>query len=92
MQQDYAVVQELFEMGVLLQCNIGSIIGKYGKDVQKVIKRLIKDKMIFTFSSDIHRPGGIEKLALAKNKLSKYYSKAELEQLLIKNPGQILSK
>ncbi|MBR3329231.1 hypothetical protein IKG29_01715 [Candidatus Saccharibacteria bacterium] len=91
-QQDYGVIQELFEMGVLLQCNIGSVIGKYSKDAQKVVKRLIKDKMIFTFSSDIHRPGGIEKFALAKKKLSKYYNRSELEQLLVKNPSQILSK
>ena len=45
-QEDFEKLMELYEMGVLLQCNLGSILGKYDKHAKKTLIRLAKEKMI----------------------------------------------
>ena len=90
-QEDYEVVKRIHKMGVLLQCNLGSITGKYGKEAKRVIKRLVKDKMIFAFGSDIHRCGRTPYVALAQEKLTKYYTEHELRWLLVGNPRKIIN-
>lgn len=90
-QKDFAVAEELHNMGILFQCNIASILGKYGKSAKKTVKKLIKKKMVFTFGSDIHHAGKTDYVALSQKKLSKYYNKDELRQLLITNPRKIIT-
>lgn len=91
-QKDYEKAQRLREAGILFQCNLGSIIGKYGKNAQKLIKKFAKDKMIFAFGSDVHHSGRKEYFALVRKKLSKYYSEAELRQILVTNPNRIINR
>ena len=90
-QEDYEVVRRLHQMGILLQCNLGSIVGRYGKEAKRVIKKLAKDKMIFTFGSDIHRCSRTNYLTEAQKKLGKYYSERELKWLLDVNPKKIIA-
>lgn len=91
-QKDYEIVKRLYNEGVLLQCNIGSILGKYGKGAKKVTKKLAKDKMIFALGSDTHHYGNKEYLSLALKKLSRYYDDNEIRQILMTNPEKILKK
>ena len=88
-QKDFALIEELFDMGVLLQSNIGSITGQYGKAAQKTMKNLAKRKMVFGFGTDIHHPHGESWVMDAKKKLRKYYSDAELEEVLVGGPSKI---
>ena len=89
-QEDYGVAKELYEMGVRFQCNIASILGKYGRGAKKTVKKLIKDNKIFTFGSDIHHAGKKDEILLAQKKLLKYYSEHELHNLLVKNPSKFI--
>ena len=89
-QEDYGVAKELYEMGVLFQCNLCSIVGKYGKNARKMIRKLAKDKMIFAFGSDIHRCSRTNQIKVAQRKIAKYYNGAELERVFVKNPRKIL--
>ena len=89
-KDDYSVLDELSEMGILFQCNIGSITGQYGNTVEKVIKKLAKEKRIFAFGTDIHRPKGDKFYTLAIKKLRKYYDEDELEKVLVTNPEKII--
>ena len=89
--EDFDVVRNLYEMGVLLQCNLGSITGKYGRSVKKTIKKIAKEKMIFAFGSDIHHLEGPDFVRSAQKKLSKIYSEKELKRLLVDNPSKILA-
>jgi len=86
---DFSLVSELFEMGVLMQCNVGSFAGQYGKTVFKLARRMAKEKMIWGMGSDIHHvhPGLLNE---GLKKLSKYYNDDELEQILVGNPKKIL--
>ena len=90
LKEDFEKARALYEMGVLFQCNLGSITGKYGNEAKKLIKRYAKDKMIFAFGNDAHRPGKSGYISAAIKKLSKYYSQAELKKLLVTNPSKIL--
>lgn len=90
-QEDYSLITDLCDAGVLMQCNIGSILGKYGKAAQKLVKRLAKDKLIFTFASDIHHASHSGFIMNARKKLLKYYDEKELEKLLVDNPRKIIT-
>ncbi|MBR3138190.1 hypothetical protein IKG41_02485 [Candidatus Saccharibacteria bacterium] len=92
LQKDFGAAKSLREIGVLFQCNYGSIIGKYGKEAKKLVKKFAKDKMIFVFGSDIHHARGKYYVEKAIKKLSKYYKPAELRTILSINPNKLLAK
>lgn len=89
-QEDYEIVKRLYDAGILLQCNLASLVGRYGRRAQKVIRKLAKDKMIWALGSDVHRRGRSDYLVLAQKKLAKYYDARALNRLLTVNPGKIL--
>ena len=89
-QKDFSLLSELYDMGVLLQCNVGSFVDQYGKAARKLAVKLAKSKMIFGLGTDIHHPRGEEFLPGAIKKLGKYYSSDELEELLVGHPRKIL--
>lgn len=90
LQKDFELIGELYEAGILLQCNLESILGRYGKKAQKTIKKMMKKKMVFAFGSDIHRCHDEDRLKLAQEKIKKYYSDEELAQVMIRNPRKII--
>lgn len=89
-QKDYEIVKNLYNQGVLLQCNLGSLIGKYGNGAKKTIKKLIRDKMIFAFGSDIHHLSRVDRSSQIKKKLAKYFSDEELKKILETNPKKLI--
>ncbi|MBR5939117.1 hypothetical protein IKZ77_01010 [Candidatus Saccharibacteria bacterium] len=91
-QKDYEIARELHRLGVLFQCNMGSLIGSYGKREQKLAQKLAKDKLIFTFASDIHHRRGDEYWQKVYKRMAKFFTPAEIKQLLVTNPGKILEK
>ena len=89
-QKDFDLLTELYDMGVFLQCKIGSFVDQYGKAARKLAIRLAKEKMIFGLGTDIHHLRGEEFLPGAMKKLSKYYNSEELNELLVGNPRKVL--
>lgn len=91
-QNDLSKMYELNEIGVLFQCNIGSILGDYGKEAKKTIKKLLKKGFVTFFASDIHHEkkdyNFIEK---AKSKLKKYITEDEINNLFENNARKILN-
>lgn len=88
--KDFDSIRELYDMGVLLQCNLGSFIGHYGKQPRKIAEKLAKNDMIFAVASDIHHPRGPKFMPAVMKRLSKFYGTFELEDILEKNPRKIL--
>ena len=89
-KEDFSLIEELQEAGVLFQCNLGSLVGRYGKKARKTLVKMLKNKMVFGFGSDLHRPGSTDYLIEAKKKLAKYCDSSELDDLLVRNPASIL--
>ncbi|MBQ9017742.1 hypothetical protein IJ118_01620 [Candidatus Saccharibacteria bacterium] len=90
-QKDYGIVDDLVDMGVLLQCNLGSFAGHYGKRAKKTVEKLARDKRIFAMGSDAHRCHG-ELWNEGLKRMRKYYSEAELHDVLVENPRKVLVK
>ena len=89
--KDFGILEDLAEQGILFQCNLGSIIGQYDKEPKKTIKKLAKAHLIFAFGTDIHHRRDYSEIAKAQKKLARYYTEAELNDLLVNNPAKILA-
>lgn len=53
-QEDYTLVENLKNEGILFQSNYSSILGYFGKSAQKLMKKMLKDKYIDYLGTDIH--------------------------------------
>ena len=89
-KKDINLIYELKNIGILMQCNIESILKIYGKDAYKTIKKLAKNKLINFIASDIHHKKDYEYINKARNKFKKYYSDSEIDDLLSNNQKDIL--
>ena len=90
-QENLNFIEELVQMGALLQCNYGSIIGMYGNSAKKTLKKLLKNNLISFLGSDVHRTGQIyPKIPKALKKLRKILSAEELEKLTTLNAQKVL--
>ena len=89
-QKDYEILRELWKAGVLIQCNLGSIMGEYGKGAKKMIKKLLRDDMIFALGSDIHYCHGVDYWVKAQKKITKYTTAAQAKRIFEANPRKIL--
>ena len=91
-QKDFNRIYELNSIGVLFQCNIGSIIGEYGKSSKKTLKRMLKEDLVYMFGTDIHRnKSDYNFLKKAKKKLNKYMDEEKLNKLLKENASKLLN-
>ena len=89
-QKDFNKIVELYNMGVLLQGNINSIIGQYGKSAKKVTTKLLKNNMLTFLSTDIHRVNNNYNFEKVKNKTLKYISIDYWEDLTTNNARKII--
>ena len=91
-QKDFNKIYELNDIGVLFQCNVGSILGEYGIKAKKVVKRILKEDLVFMFGTDIHHNNkSIDFVEKSKNKIKKYVSEEKLEDLFINNAKKIIN-
>lgn len=91
-QKDMEYVKELSEMGALFQSNYGSIVGWYGKDAEKTMKKLLKEDVIHFLGSDVHRVNHTYTIIpKALKKLRKIISEEKLEELTTINAQKVLN-
>lgn len=91
-QKNLKILQDLINKGVLFQANYGSIIGKYGKEAKKTVKKLLKNNMIHFLGTDTHRSGTIyTQMDKILKKLEKLIGKEKLELLSKTNPQKVLN-
>ncbi len=90
-QKDFNKVLEMVDMGVLLQCNIDSILGYYGKEAKKTMKLILKNKLVSFVGTDIHSiKNDYSYIDKAKNKFKKYLTEEEINKVFIENARNIL--
>lgn len=84
-------VIELMEHGVLFQSNYGSVIGQYGKDIQKTVHLLLKNNGIQFLGSDVHKQGQIYlRMEEINHTLNKLIGKEKTEELTTINPEKVI--
>lgn len=90
-KENYAKLEELLEYKCLLQCNIESINGKYGKTAKKIFKKLIKEKRVTFLATDFHHINHSYLLEKSLKKLMKKIPAKELNEMLYENPLKVLN-
>ncbi len=91
-QEDYSLIDELKEDGLLFQSNFASILGYYGKGSEKLLKYMLKNEYVDYLGTDIHHIAkaytidNFKKIEKAFNKIAgkDYYSQ------IIKNGDNLL--
>ena len=79
-------------MGVLFQGNYESLFGKYGKNSEKTLKKLLKKNYISFLGSDIHRENHSNHTELVYKKLLKIIKdKEKIENLIDKNIEKVIN-
>ena len=91
-QRNTNKLPEYFGENIIFQSNYASIIGGYGKEAQKTIKKLLKEKKIHYFATDTHHinNGIYENMQLILKKMSKMVDERYLEILTQTNPKAII--
>ena len=87
-QKDFNKIYELEKIGVYFQSNIDSIIGRYGEDAEKTIKRLLKEKKISFLATDIHHKNVWKQ---AKEIALRYVTEKEYDILTNINPSKLIN-
>lgn len=91
-QKNPEMLQDLINKGVLFQANYGSIIGRYGKDAERIVKKLLKNNMIHFLGTDTHRSESVyTQMDKILKKLEKLIGKEKLELLSTINPQKVLN-
>lgn len=81
LQEDYSLIQNILDSSVLLQINMGSLVGYYSQGAKKLAEYLINHKNVHFLGSDIHNEKHLE--AFKKALSSKYFEKCR--QLFLYN-------
>ena len=89
-QKDKKRISELLEFNSLLQCNILSLTGKYGKKAKKTVKWLLKKDLVSFVATDSHYASDPKELEKAYKKLKKIVGLDKYKELTYYNPKKVL--
>lgn len=91
-QRDIKAVQNLREMGVLIQVNAGSITGEFGLGTKMLCGKLLRENMVHFVATDAHRGKGhrCETLSACAQLIEKKYGTETAQRLLKDNPQKII--
>ncbi|MGN1013587.1 MAG: tyrosine-protein phosphatase [Clostridia bacterium] len=82
----------LIESGVLIQSNIGSISGKYGKNAKKNVKKMLKRNMVHFLGTDSHNTTVYDIYEKCIKLIKKTIKNEEIyNKIMIDNPNKVLS-
>ena len=89
-QNNPELVEDYLKMGVLMQGNLTSLFGKYGKKAEKTLKYFLKKKLISFLGSDTHHMYNfpIKKLEKKLYKITK--DKQYIEELFYNNFDKVI--
>lgn len=91
-QEHPNIVDEWVEEGALLQSNYGSIVGVYGENAKKAVKKLLKKNVISVLATDIHYPNNkiYQNIEKSRKKIKKIIGEEKYIELTITNPKKII--
>ncbi len=88
--KDFEFFNELIRMGILLQGNLKSLVGHYGKDAKEMLEELLKRNMIHFMATDIHRVQDMSYVGTTIEMLSKIVGKEMTKELTDTNIGLVI--
>lgn len=88
--RDSEAVQRMRDMGVALQLDVMSLVGKYGRAPRRAAERMLEEQLYFLACSDCHRPGDVPTVGKAIERLRALAGQPEADRLLGDNPRSLL--
>ena len=87
------LIEEWIEAGAVFQGNIGSLLGRYGKEAKATLEILLRHEAITFLGSDTHHSSDIfyQDLPKVKKILKKIISDDYIDELLTVNSRKVLS-
>ena len=89
-QEHPRIIEEYLRSGILLQANIPSLFGKYGKTAEKTLKYFLKNKWVSFMGSDIHHSVKFNEKKLRKKLKSITKDNDYIENLLNNNFDKVI--
>ncbi len=89
-QQNPNTLVNWIEKGILIQSNYTSILGDYGKEAQKTIKKMLKANMVHFLGSDAHRPERYADIPKAVKQIEKCIGTEKTNRITTVNPSYII--
>lgn len=90
--KDFGLIEELSELGCMMQVNAGSILGEDGFSVRRFCKKLIHYDLLDLVGSDAHDlKKRIPRIGACAEYLQKKEGQAYAERILCENPARIIS-
>lgn len=80
----------LLDVGVLPLLDVMSLTGKYGRKPRKAAERMVEEGAYYAACTDCHRPGDVEIVSEAIDRLRRLVGEDEAYELLAVNPRNIL--
>ena len=91
-QKNPNVLIPLIENGVIIQCNYGSIIGRYNENARKTIKKMLEHNMVHLLGSDAHRQNGIYlEIPSAIEEIENIIGQSKTYEITTTNPEMIIN-
>lgn len=86
-QQERGLLRRLAEMGCPIQVTAGSLLGRFGKQAQRMAERLLEERLVHIVASDAHdtahRP---PRLSQARTRVVQKWGLEVAEALFVENP------
>lgn len=90
--QEYDTFIQAAQMGAWIQLTAGSLGGTWGRRVQAITERFLRDGVTHIIASDAHNLSNrTPQLSIIKDKLHALVGEEETEQLLTIRPGQVIN-
>lgn len=90
-QKNPDIIREWINLGVLIQSNMGSIIGLYGKQAKNTMIYFLENRMVHFLGSDTHRINTIyTEIPKILEELKKHVSDEKIEELTYTNIVSVL--
>lgn len=91
-QKEPELLYELAERGVLFQSNYGSVIGEYGSNVERFVKRMLENNLVHFLGTNAHRPGTIyTRIPECLMEIESIIGEEKLKELTTTNPELALA-
>ncbi|MCF0107327.1 MAG: protein tyrosine phosphatase [Holdemanella sp.] len=85
-------VEDLYTMNVLLQINAGSILGEYGRTIERFVDRMLKEKLVDLVGSDAHNQNyRSPRMKEAYQYVSKKYGEQYANEIFYQNAFKLLT-
>jgi len=83
-------IERIADMGVALQLDVMSLVGKYGRAPRRAAERMLEEQLYFVASSDCHDPRDLDKVDKAIGRLAELVGDDGRDLLMRDNPAALL--